>query len=333
MKTTPDFAMLLESFFTERLMKQRRASPHTIRSYRDTFHLFLQFAQKRLCKQPSQLEFTEIDAPLISSFLDEMEASRSISSRSRNVRLAAIRSFFKYAAYEAPAQSAQIQRVLAIPSKRHTRRLVTFLTKPEVAALLLAPDQRTWSGRRDHALLLLAVQTGLRLSEITGLQKQNLVLTGVGAHVRVIGKGRKERCIPLTKQTVAVLQAWAREPAKNNSPTLFPNARGGRLSRDGVQYVLDIHVARASESCPSLKEKRVTAHSLRHSAAMALLEAGIDRAMIALWLGHESVETTQMYLHADLALKEKLLADAHMPEGSPAHYHPDDQLLVFLKKL
>jgi len=333
MKPTPSFAVLLESFFTQRLMKQRLASPHTIRSYRDTFHLLLQFTQQRLRKQPSQLELTEIDAPLIGAFLDEMENSRSITARSRNVRLAAIRSFFRYAALEAPAQSAQIQRVLAIPSKRHTRRLVTFLTEAEVAALLAAPDQRTWSGRRDHALLLVAVQTGLRLSEMTGLQRQDVVLTGTGAHVRVLGKGRKERCTPLTKQTAAVLKAWMREPSKADTATLFPNARGGRLSRDGVQYILSTHIARACETCPSLKEKRVTPHSLRHSAAMALLHAGVDRAMIALWLGHESVETTQMYLHANLALKEKILSNAVMPEGTPGCYRPDDELLSFLRSL
>lgn len=333
MKSVPNFAILLERFFTERLMKQRLASPHTIRSYRDTFHLLLQFTHQRLNKQPTQLEFTEIDAPLICAFLDDMETTRGITSRSRNVRLAAIRSFFRYVAFEAPAQSAQIQRVLAIPSKRHTRRLVTFLTQPEVTALLSVQNQRTWSGRRDHALILVAVQTGLRLSELTGLQRNDIVLTAAGAHVRVIGKGRKERCTPLTKKTVAVLKAWLQEPARAGAATVFPNARGGRLSRDGVQYILSTHITHASETCPSLKEKRVTTHSLRHTAAMTLLQAGVDRAMIALWLGHESVETTQMYLHADLALKEKLLANACMPEGTPGCYQPDDKLLAFLRSL
>lgn len=333
MKSAPTLAILLEGFFTGRLMKQRRASANTIRSYRDTFHLLLKFTQQRLRKQPTQLEFTEIDAPLICAFLDDMETTRGITSRSRNVRLAAIRSFFRYAAFEAPAQSAQIQRVLAIPSKRFTRRLVTFLTQPEVAALLSVPDQRTWSGRRDHALILVAVQAGLRLSELTGLQRDDVVLTAAGAHVRVVGKGRKERCTPLTKQTVAVLRSWMQEPARTDTPLVFPNARGARLSRDGVQYILETHLARASELCPSLKEKRVTCHSLRHTAAMTLLAAGIDRAMIALWLGHESVETTQMYLHADLALKEKLLANACMPEGTPGCYQPDDKLMAFLRSL
>ena len=322
MKSPPSFAVLLESFFTQRLMKQRLASPHTIRSYRDTFHLLLHFIQQRLSKQPSQLELTEIDAPLIAAFLDEMESSRNITPRSRNVRLAAIRSFFRYAALEAPAHSALIQRVLAIPSKRHTRRLVTFLTQPEVAALLAVPDQRTWSGRRDHALLLVAVQTGLRLSEMTGLQQQDVVVTGTGAHVCVIGKGRKERCTPLTKKTAAVLKAWMRDPANANTATLFPNARGGRLSRDGVQYIPSTHIARACETCTSLKKKASYSPFLETFGAMALLHAGIDGAMIALWLGHESVETTQMYLHANLALKEKILSHASMAKESPDTIDP-----------
>jgi len=333
MKSSASFAVLLESFFTQRLMKQRRASAHTIRSYRDTFHMLLQFIEQRLRKKPSQLELTEVDAPLICAFLDEMEGTRNISCRSRNVRLSAIRSFFHYAALEAPAQSAQIQRVLAIPSKRHTRNLVNFLTRPEIEALLDAPDQQTWSGRRDHALLLVAVQTGLRLSELTGLQRKDLVLVGAGAHIRVIGKGRKERCTPLTKQTVKVLKAWLLEPPKVDGQNIFPNARGGRLSRDGVQYILRRQAERASVASPTLKEKRISPHSLRHTCAMELLQAGVDRAMIALWLGHESVETTQMYLQADLALKEKLLSTTAMAEGKPGYYRPADELLSFLRSL
>jgi site-specific recombinase XerD len=333
MKSSATFAVLLESFFTQRLMKQRRASPHTIRSYRDTFHLLLQFIKQRLHKPPSQLDLTEVDAQLICAFLDEMEETRKISCRSRNVRLSAIRSFFHFAALEAPAQSSQIQRVLAIPSKRHTRNLVNFLTLPEAEALFAAPDQRTWSGRRDHALLLVFVQAGLRLSELTGLQRKDLVLMGSGAHIHVIGKGRKERCTPLTKQTVAVLKAWLLEPVKADAQPVFPNARGGRLSRDGVQYIVSQHAERASEAIPTLKDKRITPHCLRHTCAMELLQSGTDRAMIALWLGHESVETTQMYLHADLALKEKLLSSTPMPEGKPSCYRPDDELLAFLRSL
>src|SRR5271170_1543561 len=229
------FPVLLEKFFTERLMKQRNASPHTIKSYRDTFTLLLHFVHGRLGKSPSNLELAQIDAPLIASFLEHMERERDISARSRNLRLTAIRSFFRYIAFEAPANSAQIQRVLAIPGKRHERALITFLTRDEVKALLAAPDQRTWIGRRDHALILVAVHTGLRLSELRALQRQDVDL-GTGAHVRVMGKGRKERCTPLTKQTVAVLKSWLQEPVRGNSDMLFPNARGGRLSADGMAY-------------------------------------------------------------------------------------------------
>lgn len=332
MTSTPSLAVLLEGFFTQRLMKQRQASSHTISSYRDTFRLLLQFAQKRLGKTPSRLTLEEIDAPLIVAFLEEMEKSRGISPRSRNLRLTAIRSFFHYAALEAPAQSAQIQRVLAIPGKRHTRTLVNFLTRSEVDSLLAAPDQRAWFGRRDHALLLVAVQTGLRLSELTGIERKDVTL-GTGAHIRVVGKGRKERCVPLTKQTVAVLQAWLREPVRGNTQTLFPNACGGRLSADGVQYLLAKHTAVAREACPSLQQKQVTPHVLRHTTAMELLQAGVDRAVIALWLGHESVETTQIYLEANLAMKEEILAKTTPVEGKPGRYRPDDQLLAFLSSL
>lgn len=332
MKSNFTFAALLESFFTQRLMKQRLASPHTIQSYRDTFHLLLQFTQQRLGKQPSHLEVAEIDAPLISAFLDDMEKNRHICARSRNTRLAAIRSFFRYAAFETPAQSAQIQRVLAIPSKRHTRSLVNFLTRAEVTALLAAPDQHTWSGRRDHAFLHVAAQTGLRSSEMTALQLQDVVL-GTGAHVRVIGKGRKERCTPLAKPTTHVLKGWMKEPRRADTETLFPNARGGRLSADGVQYILDKHMEAARQACTSLKEKRVTPHVLRHSCAMELLLSGVDRTMIALWLGHESIETTQIYLQANLAQKEEILSKTTMPNDKPRRYRPDDQLMSFLKGL
>lgn len=319
------FAILLESFFTQRLMKQLFASPHTIKSYRDTFHLLLEFAHQRLKLQPSDLDLKHVDTPLIVAFLDEMERTRNVSARTRNTRLAAIRSFFRYAAFEAPEHAAQIQRIQAIPSKRFTRSVVQFLMPEEIAALLSAPDQATWSGRRDHALLLLAVQTGLRLSEITGLQRTDLVL-GSGAHVRVTGKGRKERCTPLTKQTVSVMQAWIQEPARSDIPMLFPNTRGGKLSADAVQDILAKHAEIAEQTCSSLKGKRLTPHVLRHSCAMQLLQAGVDRAMIALWLGHESVETTQVYLHASLALKEQMLAKTTMPGSKAGLYQPDDQL-------
>jgi site-specific recombinase XerD len=332
MKYPATLAVLLENFFTQRLMNQRQASPHTISSYRDTFRLLLQFAQKRLHKPPARLAFQEIDAPMIAAFLDDLEKNRGITTRSRNLRLTAIRSFFHYAAYEEPSRAAQIQRVLAIPGKRHTRTLVHFLNRPEIDALLAAPEQKNWFGRRDHALLLVAVQTGLRLSELTGLRRGDVAL-GIGAHVRCVGKGRKERCTPLAKTTVAVLKAWLREPPKHGTEMLFPNARGGRLSPDGVADLLDKHVALAGKSCPSLGKKHVTPHVLRHSMAMGLLQAGVDRAVIALWLGHESVETTQIYLEANLAMKEEILAKTTPPGGKPGRYRPGDELLAFLKNL
>ena len=332
MITPASFAPLLERYFTQRLMRERQASPHTISSYRDTFRQFLKFVQPRLHKPPAKLGFEEIDAPLIVAFLDDLEKRQGVSVRSRNLRLTAIHSFFRYAAFETPAQSAQIQRVLAIPSKRFTRTLVPFLTRPEVDALLAAPDQRTWAGRRDHAFLLVAVQTGLRLSEMTGLKREDIVV-GAGAHVRVIGKGRKERCTPFAKSTRAVLKAWLREPQRGDGNVLFPSAKGERLSVHGVQYLLTKYRLTASKVCPSLKQKRVTVHRLRHTMAMDLLQSGADRAVIALWLGHESVETTQIYLDATLAMKEKALAKTSPRHSKPGRYKPGDQLLDFLNNL
>jgi site-specific recombinase XerD len=332
MITTTSLAPLLECFFTQRLMQQRQASPHTISSYRDTFRQFLRFAQQYLHQRPSQLNIEQIDAPLIAAFLDDLEETRGITIRSRNLRLTAIHSFFRYLAFELPEHSAQIQRVLAIPSKRFTRTLVSFLDRPEVEAMLAAPDRSTWSGRRDHAFIMTAVQTGLRLSEMTGLKQEDLILSA-GAHVRVIGKGRKERCVPLAKSTRAVLKAWLREPQRSDDGVLFPSARGKRFSVHGVQYLLDKHRFAASQVCPSLKQTRVTVHRLRHTMAMDLLQAGVDRSVIALWLGHESVETTQIYLEATLAMKEQALAKMVPLKGKAGRYRPGDQLLSFLNSL
>ncbi|TDG01006.1 integrase [Paraburkholderia guartelaensis] len=332
MNDAATFAPLLERFFTQRLMEERQASPHTIGAYRDTYRQFLKFVLRRLHKSPSQLNLEDIDAPLIIAFLDEIEKNRGVSVRTRNLRLAAIHSFFRYAALEAPAHSAQIQRVLAIPSKRFTRKLIHFLTPPEVDALLAAPDQGTWSGRRDHAFLLVAVQTGLRLSEMTGLTREDVVL-GTGAHVRVIGKGRKERCTPIARSTRAVLKAWLREPQRGDGTVLFPSERGERLSVHGVQYLLNKHRKVACEVCPSLKQKRVTVHCLRHTMAMDLLQSGVRRSVIALWLGHESVETTEIYVEATLAMKEQALEKATPRRGKPGRFKPTDELLDFLNSL
>jgi integrase len=332
MNTPTDFPVLLQAFFTERLMRQRRASAHTIASYRDTFRLLMQFAQRRLNKAPSSLGLPDLDVPFIGAFLDHLENERRNGARTRNARLAAIHSFFRYVALHEPSCSALAQRVLAMPSKRYTRRPVEFLTRAEVDALLSAPHADTWAGRRDRTLLLLAVQTGLRASELIGLRCDDIVL-GAGAHVRCQGKGRKQRCTPLRKDTAGALRAWLRERQGGPADPAFPNGRGGPLSHDGLAYLLAKHVAGAREHCASLTSKHVTPHVLRHTAAMELLQHGVDRAVIALWLGHESVETTYMYLHADLALKEQALAKTTPSGMRPRRYRPDDHVLAFLRSL
>lgn len=332
MKTNNNFPGLIEAFFTDRLMRQRQASPNTIASYRDSFCLLFNFAKQRFKKEPSALSIEDLDAAFIGSFLNHIEKDRGNCARSRNVRLAAIHSFFKYIALQDPIHSALIQRVLAIPTKRFERKLIDFLTKPEIEALLAAPDQSTWSGRRDSTLLYLAIQTGLRVSELIGLTCKDIVLGG-GAHVRCKGKGRKERCTPLRKELVATLRSWLRERSDQPDDPLFPNTRGGFLSRDGVEYLLAKHVAVASKQCPSIQKKRVSPHVLRHTAAMELLQHGVDLTVIALWLGHESPETAQVYVQADLKMKEKALAKTTPVNVKTGRYQPGDQLLAFLKSL
>ena len=330
--SSANFAALLETFFTDRLIAQRRVSPHTVASYRDTFRLLLKFAQKELGKSPSKLALTDLNAALIGRFLDTLEKTRANASRSRNLRLTAIRSFFRYTALECPEHSAVIQRVLAIPPKRQSSRLVDFLTRPEIEALLAVPDQTTWLGRRDRALLLFAIQTGLRLSELVGLRQRDIFLER-GAHVRCEGKGRKQRCTPLTRTTVHALKAWFREQGKDEAKIIFPTARGGQLSHDSVQYLVTKYAKSAAKGCATLRKKRVTPHVLRHTTAMELLQAGVDRSVIALWLGHESVETTQIYLDANLALKEEALKKTSPVNTSIGRFKPDDQLLSFLRNL
>jgi integrase/recombinase XerD len=293
--SSPNFAALLETFFTDRLIAQRRVSPHTVASYRDTFRLLLQFAQKELGKSPSKLAMTDLNTTLIGAFLDNLEKARANSSRSRNLRLTAIRSFFRYTALECPEHSA-------------------------------------WLGRRDRGLLLFAIQTGLRVSELIGLRQGEIYL-GRGAHVRCEGKGRKQRCTPLTRTTVQALRAWVREQGKDETKFLFPSARGGQLSHDSVQYLVTKYATSAAISCPTLRKKRVSPHVLRHTTAMELLQAGVDRAVIALWLGHESVETTQIYLDANLALKEDALKKTSPVNATVGRFKPDDQLLSFLRNL
>ena len=325
-------APTLEAFFTDRLARQRQASPHTIAAYRDTFRLLLAFIHERTAKAPSNLDFADLDAQLIGEFLTHLETVRGNSVRTRNARLAAIHSFFHFAAFRHPEHAALIQRVLAIPHKRFERALVTFLDRPQIEALLAAPDRSTRIGRRDHTLLLLAVQTGLRLSELTGLRIQDVHL-GSGPHLRCFGKGRKERCTPLTRQSVVVLRAWLHERDGQPGDLLFPSRLGGRLSPDAVQRLVRNYADIASHCQPSLNAKTVTPHVLRHTNAMQLLTSGVDTSVIALWLGHESVQTTQIYLHADLSLKERALARTAPPLTKPGRYRPPDALLAFLTSL
>lgn len=325
-------APVLEGFFTERLIGQLQASAHTVASYRDTFRLLLGFVQARTGRPPVQLDLEHLDAPTIGAFLDHLETDRHNSVRTRNNRLAAIHSLFTYAALRHPEHAGLIQRVLAIPAKRTDRQLVSFLTDNEVDAILAAPDRDTWIGRRDHALLLVAIQTGLRVAELTALTCGDVEL-GVGAHVRCHGKGRKERITPLTAQTTAVLRVWLTERHGQPDDVVFPSRRGGRLSNDAVAAAVTRHTHTATEHCRTLATKNVHPHVLRHTCAMGLLAVGVDITVIALWLGHESVETTQIYLHADLAIKQRALARTTPAGTAPGRYQPPDALLAFLESL
>jgi site-specific recombinase XerD len=325
-------APTLEAFFTRRLIGEKGVSPHTIAAYRDTFRLLLSFAQVRTGKQPSKLEIEDLDATLIAAFLDHLEHERGNSPRTRNARLAAIHSMFRFAALRHPEHAALISRVIAVPTKRFDRAIVTYLTAEEVDALLAAPDRSRWIGRRDHALLTLAIQTGLRVTELASLRCQDAHL-GTGPHVQASGKGRKQRATPLTKQTVAVLSGWLQEHAGQPDQPLFPTSRGRALSRDAIALLVTKHAITASHCCPTLKNKKISPHTLRHTAAMNLLHAGVDSTVIALWLGHESVEATQIYLHADMQIKERALARTTPPNSTPGRYRPPDTLLAFLEAL
>jgi integrase/recombinase XerD len=325
-------APTLQAFFSERLLRQRHSSPHTVAAYRDTFRLLLAYASERTGKQPCSLDVGDLDAPLIAGFLDHLERGRGNSVRTRNARLAAIHSLYRFAALRHPEQAALIQRVLAIPSKRFERTLITYLSPPEIDALLASPERSSWTGRRDHALLLVAIQTGLRASELTGLICGDVHL-GCGAHLSCRGKGRKERITPLTVTTVAALRTWLAERSGQPTEPLFPTRRGRPLSRDALERRLAKYAGIARRACPSLREKKITPHVLRHTAAMQLLHAGVDTSVIALWLGHERVDTTQIYLHADLSIKERALARTTPPHTRPGRYRPPDRLLAFLESL
>ena len=329
---TYSLPVYVQRFFSERLASQLRASPNTVASYRDAFRLLLRYASERLEQPPTDLRVEQIDADLVGEFLNFVEATRGNGARSRNTRLAAIRSFFRYVAVNEPQLLHHCGRVLAMPSKRHEKRTIDFLDREEIEAILAAPDLTTWVGRRDRALLMLALQTGLRVSEIIQLTIGEVAL-GVGAHVRCLGKGRKERATPLRKDCIEVLRAWLDERTAGDDAPVFVSNRGGALSRDAVERLVRKHAATAAERCPSLRAKKVSPHVLRHSAAMQLLQNGVDRTVIALWLGHESVETTQMYLHADIRMKERAMERTRPVDVPAGRYQPDDQLLAYLEAL
>lgn len=322
----------LQSFFTERLIGQRAASPNTIGAYRTSLRLLLGFAAERTGRPPATLDLADLDAPLIAAFLDHLEADRHNSVATRNNRLAAIHSLFAYLALHHPEHAGSIQRVLAIPPKRTERNVVTYLTDAEVEALLGACDGASWTGRRDHAMFVLTIQTGLRISELAGLTRADVVL-GPGASVHTLGKGRKERHTPLVPTTRAILTAWLSERHGDPADPLFPTVTGGHLSRDAIERRLAHHLASAAQTCPSLRAKHVTMHTLRHTAAMRLLLAGNDVTVIALWLGHEQIETTNIYLHADMTHKQRAIDRTKPFAVEPGRYRPSDSLLTFLDSL
>lgn len=331
MKTYP-FPVYVQRFFTERLATQLRASQNTVASYRDTFRLLLKYSFDRLGRAATDLQVMDIDADLIGDFLSFVENERGNGARTRNARLSAIRSFFRYVAVNEPQLLYHCQRILAMPPKRYEKRTISYLNRDEIESLIAAPDLATWFGRRDHTLILLALQTGLRVSELINLICDDVVL-GNGAHIRCMGKGRKERSTPLRKDCAKALRNWLAEHGVDRSKPLFVSNRGDRLSRDAVERIVRKYVKLASEKCTTLKGKLVTPHVLRHSTAMQLLQNGVDRTIIALWLGHESVETTQMYIHADIKLKEQAMAKTKPVEVPAGRYRPKDELLAFLEAL
>lgn len=326
------FAPTLQAFFTDRLIGQRQVSAHTVAAYRDTFRLLLGFAQARSGKAPADLDIEDLDADTIGAFLAHLRIDRHNGPRTTNARLSAVHSLFRYAALRHPEHAATIQSVLAVPPARFDKTIVAFLAPDEVDALLAAPDRSRWFGRRDHALLALAIQTGLRVSELTGLTRGDVHL-GTGPHVRCVGKGRKQRATPLTTGVAQTLRGWIDERAGAPGDPLFPTSRGRRLSTDAVALMITRHVEAAVASCPTLASKNVSPHVLRHTAAMRLLHAGVDTSTIALWLGHEQVDTTQIYVHADQTIKERALARTTPLGTLPGRYRPPDTLLAFLEQL
>lgn len=325
-------APTLQTFFTDRLVQQRQASPRTIAAYRDALRLLLGFVHQRTGTAPAKLNWDDLDADTISAFLNHLEDNRGNSIRTRNVRLTAIRSLFAYAALQHPEHARLIQQVLDIPPKRHDKRAVSFLAAGEVDALLDAPDQSRWEGRRDRAMMALAVQTGLRVSEITSLNCGDVTF-GEGAAVRCEGKGRKQRAVPLSRPIQLLLRHWLDERSGRPGDPLFPTRTGRRLSRDAIAKRVGTHAATAADRCPSLLHKNIHPHVLRHSCAMSLLQSGVDTTVIALWLGHAGVRSTDAYVHADMTIKEKALALTTPTSARPGRYRPPDKVLAFLESL
>ena len=328
----PDLSSLIERYFCDYLIKQRNASPETISSYRDAFCLFLRFSEQQFGKTPATLTLADIDAPQVLAFLDALEKQRLCSVRSRNARLAALRSFLQYAALQEPAALASISHALAIPVKRFDRVPVSYLSREEVAAILAAPNRNTWSGQRDAVMLATMYNTGARVSEIIRLDVEDLEL-GPTATVRIHGKGRKDRVIPLWKETRRQLADWLRQISTARDTPLFPSRRGERLTRVGVRSRLNAAVATARQTCPSLQKRRIFPHLIRHSTAMHLLQAGVDITVIALWLGHQSTATTHMYVEADLTMKKRAIGKITIPTSKARPYRPSDRILAFLEAL
>lgn len=324
-------AATLQSFFTDRLARHRQASPHTVAAYRDTLRLLLVFLHARTGIPPARLDWADLDAEAIGAFLDHLETDRNNCTRTRNARLTAIHALFAYAALRHPEHAAGIARVLAIPAKRFDKATVSYLNGDEVTALLAAIDRTRWEGRRDYTLILVAIQTGLRVSELLGLNVDDITL-GVGKHLRCTGKGRKHRAVPLNEPVEQVLRDWLNERRGRLDEPVFVTRTGRRLSPDAVQRRIDLYTGRAATQCASLVGRKISPHIFRHTNAMNLLHAGVDTTVIALWLGHADVRSTNAYLHADLAIKERALARV-TPIGTPARYQPTDQLLAFLEDL
>lgn len=319
----------VQAFFTVHRCHQTRVSPQTMASCRDTFRLLLPFVHATVGIAPSALCVPDLDAPTILAFLDHLEPHRGNTVRSRNIRLSALRTFFRFVALRDPESVTVATRVRALPRTREDKKLIGYLTRDEMAALLAAPDRSHWAGRRDHALLLTMYHSGARVSEITARQRAQ-VCFGATPCLDLHGKGRQERTVPLWPPTSRVLQAWFREGSTAAEPIVFPNARGKPLTRHGSMYLLPQVVRVASRTCPSLRTKTVSPHVIRHTTAMHVLHAGVDIAVMALWLGHESIETTHVYLEADLATKERALQKLAPIAVPRARFTPDDPLLAFL---